>query len=73
MSRKDEKRPEYFEGNPNDPQGMAVLVNAYLEAIAVKGFSEQTLQLRRMHLNRFIRWAALVYLDRRGCDTIIGY
>ena len=27
--RKGEKRPEHFEGNPNDPQGMAVLVNAF--------------------------------------------
>ncbi len=57
MPRKGEKRPEHFEGNPNDPQGMAVLAKAYLEALAVKGSSEHTVQLRRTHLNRFIRWA----------------
>ncbi len=58
MPRKGEKRPEHFEGNPNDPQGMAALARAYLEALAVKGFSEQTMQLRCTHLNRFIRWAS---------------
>ena len=37
---------------------MAALAKAYLEALAVKGSSEHTVQLRRTHLNRFIRWAA---------------
>ena len=58
MPRKGEKRPDHYEGNPNDPQGMAVLAKAYLEALAVKGSSEHTVQLRRTHLNRFIRWAS---------------
>jgi integrase/recombinase XerD len=44
-------------GNPNDPQGMAVLLDKFLEWMRVKNFSEETVLGRHYTLSRFIIWA----------------
>lgn len=37
---------------------MAALLEDHLQQLAVKGFSENTLQLRRLYIEMFLRWAA---------------
>jgi integrase/recombinase XerD len=44
-------------GNPDDPQGMAVLLDKFLEWMRVKNFSEETVLGRHYMLTRFILWA----------------
>jgi integrase/recombinase XerD len=44
-------------GNPNDPQGMAVMLARFFEWMRVKNYSEETVICRHCVLNRFIRWA----------------
>jgi integrase/recombinase XerD len=44
-------------GNPDDPQGMAVLLAKFLEWMRVKNFSEETVVGRHYMLSRFILWA----------------
>ena len=56
--RKGDKQPEHIEGDPTDPQGMAVMLGAYLESLRMRNYSEQTIIKRRAQVNDFIRWAA---------------
>ena len=51
------RKPPQPVGDPNDPQGMAVLLAGFLESMRVKNMSEETVQGRHWNLNRFIRWA----------------
>ncbi len=44
-------------GDPNDPQGMAVLLARFFEWMRVKNYSEKTVLCRQSVLARFIRWA----------------
>jgi integrase/recombinase XerD len=44
-------------GNPDDPQGMAVLLAKFLEWMRVKNFSEETVVGRHYMLTPFILWA----------------
>ena len=43
-------------GDPKDPRGMTRLVLAYLDALAVKGFSPQTVRTHRNRLRPFLLW-----------------
>ena len=58
MAKKGDRRSDHIEGNLNDPQALGALAKAFLEAMAVKNFSEHTVTMRRLHLNRFITWSA---------------
>ena len=55
MARQKRKAPEPI-GDPNDPQGMIVMLNKFLEALRVKNFSEQTVANREYYGKYFIRW-----------------
>ncbi|MBL8794854.1 MAG: site-specific tyrosine recombinase XerC [Planctomycetia bacterium] len=44
-------------GNPDDPQGMAVLLARYLEWLAVKNFARRTVEIRRVCVDYFIEWS----------------
>jgi integrase/recombinase XerD len=43
-------------GNPDDPQGMIVLLNKHIEWMQVRNYSPQTIQLRIFYVGFFIRW-----------------
>ncbi len=58
MAKKGDKQPDKIEGNLNDPHSLGSLAKAFLESMLVKNFSEHTVNMRRLHLNRFIIWAA---------------
>src|SRR5262245_24531598 len=42
---------------PRDMYGMAQMLDKYLEALAVRNYSEATTHGRRVYLNYFIGWA----------------
>ncbi len=48
-------------GDPHDPQGFVVLLEAYLEWMRVKHYSERTIANRRIYVIYFVRWC-----DERG-------
>jgi integrase/recombinase XerD len=43
-------------GDPTDERGMAVMRDKYLEHMAVTNFSPDTIFMRRVYLNYFIKW-----------------
>jgi len=57
MGRRGEYNPPQQVGNPNDPQGMAVLLEKFLEWLRMKNYSEKTVDIRRVYLHYFILWA----------------
>jgi integrase/recombinase XerD len=57
MPRKGDNKPPQQVGNPNDPQGMAVLMERFLEWLRVKNYSERTVTNRKVYLQYFILWA----------------
>ncbi len=57
MGRKGDHKPPQQVGNPNDPHGMAVLLERFLEWLRVKNYSERTVTNRQVYLNYFILWA----------------
>ena len=59
MPRKHSQQPEYFAGDPRDPQGMHVLLRAYVDSLRVRNYAEGTIQKRRRQINDFILWCAL--------------
>ena len=65
MSRK-RKKP-HIEGNKELALGMGTMLAKFLEDLAVKNFSLQTVDKRRCQINEFIRWSAersLVQVDQ---------
>ncbi len=64
MPRKHSRQPEQIAGDSHDPQGMHVLLRAYLEYLQVHNYSAGTRKKRRCHLNHFIRWSAERSLTR---------
>jgi integrase/recombinase XerD len=54
MSRRKGNEPA---GDMSDPQGMAVMLEAFLESMRVKNFSDQTVAHRKFYGNYFVRWA----------------
>jgi integrase/recombinase XerD len=55
MAKKRRKTPEPI-GDPNDPQGMIVMFNRFLESMRVKNFSDETIAHRDYYGKYFIRW-----------------
>ena len=51
-------------GNPNDPEGLYVGMQRYLEALRIKNYSERTVENREMYLGSFIEWCAARSLSR---------
>ena len=57
MPRKGDRKPPSIVGNPGDPQGMAVLMDKFLEWMRVTNYSERTVENRHLYLSYFILWA----------------
>ncbi len=57
MARRNQTQPPQFPGDPNEPQGMGVLLRKYLEWLRVHNYSESTVLGRRKCLGYFITWA----------------
>lgn len=43
-------------GNPDDPQGMLVLMHKYLEWLRVHNYSDSTIEGRHFYIGFFVRW-----------------
>jgi len=56
MSRSDNRQPQGEDDN-SDPQGMKALLGRFLEWLAVKNFSQRTVEIRRTCCGYFIEWA----------------
>jgi integrase/recombinase XerD len=61
MGRKGEKRPRPVYGDPADPQGMAVMIAAFLEHMGVRAYTERTIKSSEERLVQFLVW-----LEERG-------
>ena len=48
--------PKAVVGNPADPDGFAVMRDAYIESLQVLNYSERTVETRISYLNHFILW-----------------
>ncbi len=59
MPRKHSQQPEHFAGDPSDPQGMHVLLRAYVDSLRVRNYAEGTIHKRRRQINDFILWCAM--------------
>ena len=55
----------HIDGNQKSPLGMGTMLAKFLEDLAVKNFSSETIQKRRCQINEFIRWA-----DARSLEQI---
>lgn len=53
-----------------DPEGLACLMDAYLEALRSRNYTPSTCQRREEHLRQFIRWCAERDLQRPGQITL---
>jgi integrase/recombinase XerD len=54
MARKGERKP--FAGDPNDPEGLIVWVRRYIEHLAVRNYSAETVTVGREHFRGFVEW-----------------
>jgi len=57
MPRKGDRGPRKQVGNPGDPQGMAVMMDKFIEWMRVTNYSERTVENRLLYLSYFIEWA----------------
>ncbi len=57
MPRKGDRKPPKQVGNPGDPQGMAVMMDKFIEWMRVTNYSERTVENRQLYLAYFIEWA----------------
>jgi integrase/recombinase XerD len=48
--------PRAIIGDPTDPRGMAALRDQYLDHMAVLNFAPDTIYVRRVYLNFFVKW-----------------
>jgi len=56
MPRRGDRKPKRPVGDPRDPQGMQCMVDAFLESMRIKGYSEQTIRNREQSLGYFMKW-----------------
>jgi integrase/recombinase XerD len=56
MPRKGARKPRVVIGDPNDPEGLGVWMQRYLEALRVKNYSSRTVDNRESYLGFFIQW-----------------
>ena len=64
--------PRAVVGDPTDPRGMAVLRDQYLEYMAITNYSQDTIFMRRIYINYFIKWCQERSVTRPS-DTTIGW
>lgn len=57
MPRKGDRKPKAIIGDPNDPEGMAVRLEQFLDWLRMKNYSERTVEGRELYLGYFILWA----------------
>jgi len=57
MPRKGDRQPPKNVGNPGDPQGMAVMMDKFIQWMRVTNYSERTVENRQLYLSYFIQWA----------------
>src|SRR6187401_2884495 len=57
-------KPKPIVGNPNDPEGLFVWMQRYLEALRIKNYSERTIENRQSYLSFFIVWCEARSLAR---------
>jgi integrase/recombinase XerD len=62
--KRGERRPPPPIGDPNDPHGLWVWTQRYLEWLAVRHFSERTVRQRRVYLGYFLGWCEARSLRR---------
>jgi integrase/recombinase XerD len=56
MPRRGERSPKLIPGDRTDPLGFPVLVEEYLESMAVHGYSPKTIENRRYNLTYLVLW-----------------
>jgi integrase/recombinase XerD len=61
MPKKGEKLPRVPLGDPGDPQGFAVMAEAFFTSMQVTNYSEATIRNRYVYLRYFVAWC-----DERG-------
>ena len=64
MPRKGEVLPKPIVGDLSDPEGFAVLRDAYIESLRVQNYSERTVENRISYLNALIIWCEQRSLTR---------
>jgi integrase/recombinase XerD len=62
--KRGERRPAPPIGDPNDPHGLWVWTQRYLEWLAVRQYSERTVRGRRVYLGYFLAWCEARSLRR---------
>lgn len=58
MPKRGSKKKRKPVGDPNDPDGLAVWMRRYLEALKTKNYSTRTIDNRESYLGFFVEWAA---------------
>lgn len=56
MPKKGDRTEKIIAGNPNDPQGMHVMLKRFFESLLIRNYSQETVKKHRLQLNDFIRW-----------------
>src|SRR5258708_34607676 len=62
--KRGERRPPPPIGDPNDPHGLWVWTQRYLEWLEVRHFSARTVRQRRVYLGYFLAWCEARALRR---------
>ena len=66
MPRRGDRSIKTIPGDRSDPLGFAVLVEEFLESLAVRGFAEKTIENHRYNLTYLILWLAERGITRPG-------
>jgi site-specific recombinase XerD len=66
MPRRGERAPKVIPGDRSDPLGFPALVEEFLESMAVRGYSEKTIENRRYNLTYLVLWLAERGVSRPG-------
>ena len=66
MPRRGERSPKTIPGDRSDPLGFPVLVEEFLESMAVRGYSEKTIENRRYNLTYLVLWLGERGVSRPG-------
>lgn len=56
MPARGQTRPKPVPGDPADPRGLCALITAFLEHLAVTGYSPRSVTTRRITLSAFVLW-----------------
>jgi len=58
MPKKGDRKEKVIAGNPEDLQGMHVMLKRYFESLTLRNYSQYSIQKHRLQLNDFILWCA---------------